>query len=91
MATTKKVVVEDDEEDATIEEEAEDGIGSRDRSTSSDTNLMRNGAGSSILCWRGADRYGELIAMVVGGRFENAQRGEERDRRGEEHSRTDLK
>ena len=47
MATTKKVVVEDDEEDATIEEEAEDGIGSRDRFASSDTNLMRNGAGSS--------------------------------------------
>ena len=40
---TRKVVVEDDEEDATIEEEAEDGIGSRDRSTSSDTKLMRNG------------------------------------------------
>ena len=40
MATTKKVVVEDDEEDATIEEEAEDGIGSRDRSASFDTKLM---------------------------------------------------
>ena len=30
---------------ATIEEEAEDGIRSRDRSASSDTNLMRNGSG----------------------------------------------
>ena len=35
MPTT--TVAEDDEEDATIEEEAEDGIGSRDRSASSDT------------------------------------------------------
>ena len=32
---------------AMIEEEVEDGIGSRDRSASSDTNLMRNGVGSS--------------------------------------------
>ena len=35
--TARKMVAEDDEEDATIEEETEDGIGSRDRSASSDT------------------------------------------------------
>ena len=28
--------------------------------------------------WRGADCYGGLFAMVVGGRFENSQRGGER-------------
>ena len=34
--------VVDDGEDVTIKKAAEDGIGSRDRSASSDTNLMRN-------------------------------------------------
>ena len=60
VATTKKVVVEDDEEDVTIEEEAEDGIGSRDRSasfdTKSDVGQMR---GSGIVAWRKEERSPE--------------------------------
>ena len=43
---------EDDEEDATIEDEAEDGIGSRDRSARSDTKLM----------WNTDGRRGEIVA-----------------------------
>ena len=40
VVLTTKTVAEDDEEDATIEDEAEDGIGSRDRSARFDTKLM---------------------------------------------------
>ena len=49
-----KTIAEDDEEDATIEEEAEDGIGSRDRSASSDTKSdVAQMRGSGIVAWRG--------------------------------------
>ena len=48
VVVTMKTVAEDDEEDATIEDEAaEDGIGSRDRSASSDTKLMWNKCGEA--------------------------------------------
>ena len=45
-----KTVAEDVEEHATIEDEAEDGIGSRDRSACFDTKLMWHGVhGSGIV------------------------------------------
>ena len=49
--TARKMVAEDDEEDATIEEEAEDGIRSRDRSASSDTksDVERDAEGGEIV------------------------------------------
>ena len=49
-------MVDDGEEDATIEEEAEDGIGSRDRSASSDTKFD-------------AERGGIVVFLVGEGRI----------------------
>ena len=70
---TKTTVAEDDEEDATIEDEAEDGIGSRDRSARSDTKLMWNADG------RRGDRRGREAGLP--GRWKLHVRGRRGGRR----------
>ena len=64
--TARKMVAEDNEEDATIEEEAEDGIGSRDRSASSDTKSdVEQMRGSGIVAWREEERSPERREKLV--------------------------